>query len=227
MSTRYRDILDRLRLAFPQPVSDRVHDSYFVHSIMRAMDQVDSLKTETPAPRRRAAQRLRRRGEVAASRRAGRARTGDGRARRLPARHDDLRPSADAAECDAAAVDCERDRRASGVALQSEPRLGRVQPSASLSPRSRRRRSRPISSATIRPRPAACSPSAAPGRLSTASSSASKRRGPARCSTASGRRGAVRFRRQSLLPIQHRRLARPRGPQHRRRPERNGQRAST
>jgi L-2,4-diaminobutyrate decarboxylase len=48
MATRYRDILDRLRLAFPQPVSDRVHDSYFVHSIMRAIDQVDSLKTELP-----------------------------------------------------------------------------------------------------------------------------------------------------------------------------------
>ena len=48
MTTRYHDILDRLRLAFPQPVSDRVHDSYFVHSIMRALDQVDALKTEIP-----------------------------------------------------------------------------------------------------------------------------------------------------------------------------------
>jgi glutamate/tyrosine decarboxylase-like PLP-dependent enzyme len=48
MATRYHDILDRLRLAFPQPVSDRVHDSYFVHSIMRAIDQVDALKTEIP-----------------------------------------------------------------------------------------------------------------------------------------------------------------------------------
>ncbi|HEX3314160.1 MAG TPA: pyridoxal-dependent decarboxylase [Gemmataceae bacterium] len=48
MTTRYHDILDRLRLAFPQPVSDRVHDSYFVHSIMRAIDQVDALKTEIP-----------------------------------------------------------------------------------------------------------------------------------------------------------------------------------
>lgn len=35
MTAAYRDILQRIRLAFPQPVSDRVHDSYFVHSIMR------------------------------------------------------------------------------------------------------------------------------------------------------------------------------------------------
>ncbi len=48
MPSRYRDILERLRLAFPQPVSDRVHDSYFVHSIMRALDQVDALKSELP-----------------------------------------------------------------------------------------------------------------------------------------------------------------------------------
>jgi glutamate/tyrosine decarboxylase-like PLP-dependent enzyme len=46
--TNYREILSRLRLAFPQPVSDRVHDSYFVHSIMRAIDQLDALKTEIP-----------------------------------------------------------------------------------------------------------------------------------------------------------------------------------
>lgn len=48
MPSAYRDILERLRLAFPQPVSDRVHDSYFVHSIMRALDQVDALKSELP-----------------------------------------------------------------------------------------------------------------------------------------------------------------------------------
>ena len=48
MANRHREILDRLRLAFPQPVSDRVHDSYFVHSIMRAIDQVDALKTVIP-----------------------------------------------------------------------------------------------------------------------------------------------------------------------------------
>ena len=44
----YREKLDKIRLAFPQPVSDRVHDSYFVHSIMRALDLVDALKSEVP-----------------------------------------------------------------------------------------------------------------------------------------------------------------------------------
>ena len=44
----YREKFDKIRLAFPQPVSDRVHDSYFVHSIMRALDLVDSLKSEVP-----------------------------------------------------------------------------------------------------------------------------------------------------------------------------------
>ncbi len=44
----YRDILDKIRLAFPQPVSHPIHNSYFVHSIMRALDQVDALKTHLP-----------------------------------------------------------------------------------------------------------------------------------------------------------------------------------
>lgn len=48
MSANYRDILTSIRLAFPQPVSDRVHDSYFVHSIMRALDMVDERKSELP-----------------------------------------------------------------------------------------------------------------------------------------------------------------------------------
>jgi L-2,4-diaminobutyrate decarboxylase len=48
MATAYREKLDKVRLAFPQPVSDRVHDSYFVHSIMRALDMVDGLKGEVP-----------------------------------------------------------------------------------------------------------------------------------------------------------------------------------
>jgi glutamate/tyrosine decarboxylase-like PLP-dependent enzyme len=48
MSTPYRTVLARIRQAFPQPVSDRVHDSYFVHSIMRAVDRVDELKSEVP-----------------------------------------------------------------------------------------------------------------------------------------------------------------------------------
>jgi glutamate/tyrosine decarboxylase-like PLP-dependent enzyme len=48
MPAPYRDVLAKIRLAFPQPVSDRVHDSYFVHSLMRALDQVDGLKSELP-----------------------------------------------------------------------------------------------------------------------------------------------------------------------------------
>ena len=44
----YRDVLEKIRLAFPQPVSDPIHDSYFVHSVMRALDQVDALKTHLP-----------------------------------------------------------------------------------------------------------------------------------------------------------------------------------
>ena len=44
----YRDILEQIRLAFPQPISDTIHDSYFIHSMMRALDQVDDLKTHLP-----------------------------------------------------------------------------------------------------------------------------------------------------------------------------------
>lgn len=48
MAAAYRDILHRLRLAFPQPVSAPIHDSYFVHSILRALDRVDAMKSELP-----------------------------------------------------------------------------------------------------------------------------------------------------------------------------------
>jgi len=48
MAASYRTLLDTIRTAFPQPVSDRVHDSYFVHSVMRAIDAVDVLKSERP-----------------------------------------------------------------------------------------------------------------------------------------------------------------------------------
>ncbi len=44
----YREILTGIRQAFPQPVSDRFHDAYFVFSIMRALDQVDGLKSTIP-----------------------------------------------------------------------------------------------------------------------------------------------------------------------------------
>ncbi|MCC6418197.1 MAG: aspartate aminotransferase family protein [Gemmataceae bacterium] len=55
MTAPYRDVLRKIRTAFPQPVSDRIHDSYFVHSVLRAIDRVDALKSElpllgTPAP---------------------------------------------------------------------------------------------------------------------------------------------------------------------------------
>jgi glutamate/tyrosine decarboxylase-like PLP-dependent enzyme len=48
MAGAYRELLQKIRLAFPQPVSDRVHDSYFVHSILRALDEVDALKSQLP-----------------------------------------------------------------------------------------------------------------------------------------------------------------------------------
>jgi L-2,4-diaminobutyrate decarboxylase len=44
----YREILSSLRQSFPQPVSDRVHDAYFVFSILRALDQVDGMKSVSP-----------------------------------------------------------------------------------------------------------------------------------------------------------------------------------
>jgi L-2,4-diaminobutyrate decarboxylase len=44
----YRDILNSLRPSFPQPISDRVHDAYFVFSILRALDQVDAMKSISP-----------------------------------------------------------------------------------------------------------------------------------------------------------------------------------
>jgi glutamate/tyrosine decarboxylase-like PLP-dependent enzyme len=47
-SAAYRQILGTLRQAFPQPVSDRLHDAYFVFSILRALDQVDGMKSASP-----------------------------------------------------------------------------------------------------------------------------------------------------------------------------------
>ena len=42
------EIVSQLRTAFPAPVSDRVHDAYFVFSFLRALDQVDALKSAAP-----------------------------------------------------------------------------------------------------------------------------------------------------------------------------------
>jgi len=44
----HRELLETLRKAFPQPVSDPVHDGYVVFSILRALDQVDALKSQAP-----------------------------------------------------------------------------------------------------------------------------------------------------------------------------------
>lgn len=48
MTEPYREIVQSLRQAFPKPVSDRVHDAYFVFSFLRALDQVDAMKSRAP-----------------------------------------------------------------------------------------------------------------------------------------------------------------------------------
>jgi len=48
MPAVYQDLVSQLRTSFPAPVSDRVHDAYFVFSILRALDQVDALKSAAP-----------------------------------------------------------------------------------------------------------------------------------------------------------------------------------
>lgn len=48
MSNSYHKIVETLRQSFPQPVSDRVHDAYFVFSFMRALDLVDAMKSVSP-----------------------------------------------------------------------------------------------------------------------------------------------------------------------------------
>ncbi len=48
MAAPYRELIQNIRLAFPQPTSDRIHDSYLVHSFMNALNQVDALKMHLP-----------------------------------------------------------------------------------------------------------------------------------------------------------------------------------
>lgn len=48
MSSSYLELVASLRQAFPQPVSDRVHDAYFVFSFLRALDQLDAMKSVSP-----------------------------------------------------------------------------------------------------------------------------------------------------------------------------------
>ncbi len=45
---RHHQLLQRLRQAFPAPVSDPVHDGYMAFTVLRALDQVDALKTQAP-----------------------------------------------------------------------------------------------------------------------------------------------------------------------------------
>jgi L-2,4-diaminobutyrate decarboxylase len=44
----YTDVLEHLKTFFPSPISDPIMDGYFVHSISRFLDQVDSLKSALP-----------------------------------------------------------------------------------------------------------------------------------------------------------------------------------
>lgn len=48
MKRQHEQILRRLRKLFPQPVSNQEHDAYFVFSFLKALDQVDSLKSQAP-----------------------------------------------------------------------------------------------------------------------------------------------------------------------------------
>ena len=48
MMSYYQERLLALRKAFPPPVSDPVQDGYVASSILRALDQVDLLKSERP-----------------------------------------------------------------------------------------------------------------------------------------------------------------------------------
>ncbi len=44
----YLEILDKLKVYFPAPVSNPVMDSYFVHTISRFLDRIDDLKSAAP-----------------------------------------------------------------------------------------------------------------------------------------------------------------------------------
>ena len=48
MKAAYKEVVSQLRTAFPAPVSDRMHDAYFVFSFLRALDQLDALKSAAP-----------------------------------------------------------------------------------------------------------------------------------------------------------------------------------
>lgn len=46
--SRYHELLEQLRQAFPAPVSNPVHDGYVVFSLLKALDRVDALKSQAP-----------------------------------------------------------------------------------------------------------------------------------------------------------------------------------
>src|SRR6478735_4076767 len=46
--SRYQELLEQLRQAFPAPVSNPVHDGYVVFSLLKALDRVDALKSQAP-----------------------------------------------------------------------------------------------------------------------------------------------------------------------------------
>jgi L-2,4-diaminobutyrate decarboxylase len=48
MTAPYREIVNSLKEAFPKPISDPLHDAYFVFSFMRALDRVDAMKSVAP-----------------------------------------------------------------------------------------------------------------------------------------------------------------------------------
>lgn len=48
MTSPYEKIVHSLREAFPKPISDRMHDAYFVFSFLRALDRVDAMKSVSP-----------------------------------------------------------------------------------------------------------------------------------------------------------------------------------
>ena len=128
----YQELLARLREAFPAPVSDRMHDAYFVFSILRALDQLDDLKSEVPLLGRP------RTLDYAAAERAELAEEGRSAedvgtpAGRSTGGHADLGASADADQRRAAAVHPQRHRVAAAGHLQPEPGFGRhvVRPDA-------------------------------------------------------------------------------------------------
>jgi len=48
MTYAYKQLVDSLKQAFPKPISDKVHDAYFVFSFLRALDRVDRMKSVVP-----------------------------------------------------------------------------------------------------------------------------------------------------------------------------------